>query len=187
MDESLSPLLTPLSPEASNLLIEAGTRRNWPRGAYLLREGTTCRHLHGVERGALRVFQLNDGKDINLRFYFEHSFATDLKSLRSGQPSEYHIQAMEPTVTLTLEGSSLRTLYDHSPEIERWGRSLLESLLVREQDHANFFKLYSPEDRYAWLLEHEPQIPARVSLTRLASYMGITRESLSRIRARARK
>jgi CRP-like cAMP-binding protein len=177
MDESLSA-------EAQALLAEAGSRRSWAKGAFLLREGAPCRHIHGIERGAVRVFQLVDRKDINLRFLFEDAYATDLKSLRSGQAADCSIQALEPTHTMTFDGAALRTLYDRSPEIERWGRHLLELLLIKEQDHANFFKLYSPEDRYAYLLEHEPRILARVSLSRLASYLGITRESLSRIRAR---
>lgn len=175
-----------LSPEAAALLGEAGRTRSWAKGAFLLREGTPCRHIHGILQGAVRVFQLVDGKDVNLRFYFEEDYATDLKSLRSGQAAGCSIQAMEPTTTTTLDGAALRALYDRSPEIDRWGRRLLESLLIKEQDHANFFKLYSPEDRYAYLLEHEPRILARVSLSRLASYMGITRESLSRIRSRRR-
>ena len=175
-----------LSEDAEALLGEAGTPRSWAKGAFLLREGTPCRHIHGIRSGAVRVFQLLDGKDVNLRFYFEEDYATDLKSLRSGQAADCSIQAIEPTTTTTFDGAALRALYDRSPEIQRWGRGLLESLLIKEQDHANFFKLYSPEDRYAYLLEHEPRILARVSLSRLASYMGITRESLSRIRARRR-
>ena len=175
-----------LSPEALALLLEQGEEKRWPRGAFLLREGSVARHLHYIRAGALRAFQLKDGKEINLRFYFEESFASDLKSLRGRQPSRQYLQAMESTGTYTFDAVSLRVLYDLSPEIERWGRGLLESLAVAESEHVDFFKLYTPEERYAWLLAHEAGIIQRVSLTRLASYLGITRESLSRIRGRKR-
>ncbi|HTJ12096.1 MAG TPA: Crp/Fnr family transcriptional regulator [Dinghuibacter sp.] len=176
-----------LSPEASLLVQTAASRHVWGRGTYLLREGAPARHIHGIEQGAVRVRYLKDGKEINLRFLFEGAFATNLKSLRSGAAADCSLVAMERTTTLTLEGSALRILYDRSPEVERWGRSLLESLLIQEQGHADLFKLYTPEERYAWLKQHEPALIQRVPQTQLASYLGVSRESLSRIRARLRK
>jgi CRP-like cAMP-binding protein len=175
-----------LSPEARALLTEAGDTRTWDKGAFLLREGSVCRHVHGVWKGAVRMFRLRDGKEITLRFFFENGYATDLGSVRSGLPSECFLEAMEPTTTLTIDAAALRALYDRSVELERWGKALLEDLLVKEQAHADFFKLFSPEDRYAWLLRRDPQVIQRVSLSRLASYIGVSRESLSRIRSRMR-
>lgn len=175
-----------LSPEALALVQDIAARRTWPRGACLLREGAPARHIHGIEHGAVRVFQLKDGREINLRFLFEGAFATDIKSLRSGGFSDCSLVAMERTTTLTLEGDSLLALYSYN-EVARWGRTLLERLLGQEQAHAALFKLYTPEERYAWLMGHEPALLSRVSLTQLSSYLGVSRESLSRIRARLRK
>lgn len=175
-----------LSPEALALLQRTAAQRTWPRGACLLREGVPARHIHGIGHGAVRVFQLKDGREINIRFLFEGDFATDIKSLRSGGASDCSLVAMERTTTLTLEAGSLLALYE-SPEVERWGRALLERLLIQEQAHAALYKLYTPEERYAWLLAHEPALIQRVSLSQLSSYLGVSRESLSRIRARLRK
>jgi CRP-like cAMP-binding protein len=90
----------------------------------------------------IKAFQNKDGRDINLQFYFENTFATNLKSLRSKQPSDYFLQAMEPAQTFSIPRHDLLQLYAISTEIESCGKSLL------------------------------------------ASYLGMTRESLSRIRKR---
>ncbi|TDX00306.1 Crp/Fnr family transcriptional regulator [Dinghuibacter silviterrae] len=175
-----------LSADARFLLTEAGDTRTWEKGAFLLREGSVCRHVHGIWKGSVRMFQLQDGKEVNLRFFFVNGFATDFKSLRLGEPSGCFLQAMESTTTLTIDAAALRALYDRSPELERWGRGLLENLVIKEQEHADFFKLFSPEERYDWLLRHDPEVIRKVSGTRLASYIGVSRESLSRIRSRMR-
>jgi CRP-like cAMP-binding protein len=173
-----------LSEEAYTLLLAHGKEKRWKRGAFLLREGEKCKDIHFIKEGSIRAFQVKDGKDVNLRFYFEEVFATNMKSLRQELPSEHHLQAMEALWTHTFSKSDLLQLYTVSPEIVLWGRNLLESLLIEQEAHADFFKLYSPEERYMRVLAHEPTLIQRLSLSQIASYLGITRETLSRIRAR---
>lgn len=174
----------PLSDETLDILLQRGNIAHWPKGALLLKEGEKCRHVHFIKKGLIKAFQTKDGRDINLHFYFEHTFATNLKSLRTEFPSEYQLQAMEALETWSISKTDLLQLYTISPEIESCGKSLLESLLIQQEEHAAFFKLYSPEERYHYLLLHKPVYIQRLPLSQLASYLGMTRESLSRIRKR---
>lgn len=176
--------ISPISPEAFAQLLQHSTKRQWQKGEYLLREGSICRMVHFIERGAMRAFQVKDGKDIHLNFYFEGAFVTNLKSLRTETPSAYHLQAMEQALVYSFTKTDLLELYACSPEVAVFGKNLVEHLLMEQEEHAAFFKLYSPEERYMQLLQQHPALIQRVSLSRLASYLGIARESLSRIRKR---
>jgi CRP-like cAMP-binding protein len=152
------------------------------RGERILVEGKVCKHIYFVESGCLRLFTTRDGIEINTDFIFENNFTTNLKSLRSSNPSDLTIEAYESSVVYVFEKDALLALYKESSEIESFGRKLLEQLLMAQEDHANLFKLYAPRERYEYILENYPQIIQRVSLTQLASYLGIARETLSRIR-----
>ena len=90
----------------------------------------------------------------------------------------------EGTVSTIFEfdKDKLLDLYKVSPEIESFGRKLLEQLLISQEEHSNLFKIYSPTERYHYLLQHNPNFLQRVSLSQLASYLGVTRETLTRIR-----
>jgi CRP-like cAMP-binding protein len=180
----LEDKLSFLSKEARSLIYGIEEEKTWPKEAYLFREGEVCRHIYLVESGIIRATQLKDGKEINLYFRFEGEFVTNLKSLRAGCPSEYSLQAIEPAETVGFSKDALFHAYQASSEIESWGKQVVEQMLIAQEEHSTFFKLYSPEERYAYLLVHQPSLIQRVSLSHLASYIGITRESLSRIRKR---
>jgi CRP-like cAMP-binding protein len=174
--------LTPLSQESVEKLFEATSERKVSKGEIILREGQICRKIVFVEEGYLRTFIVKDGLDINTDFTFESNFTTNLKSLRSSLPSETTIQAGEATVVFEFDKDQLLELYKESPEIESFGRKLLEQLLIMQEEHTTLFKLFTPTERYNYLLRYKPQIIQRVSLSQLSSYLGIARETLSRIR-----
>ena len=73
-------------------------------------------------------------------------------------------------------------LYERSAEISNFGRVLLEQLLIEQEDYANFMKVNSPAERYAYTLKYRPELLQKISLTQLASYLGMSRESISRAR-----
>lgn len=171
-----------ITPEGFRLLLSRGRRRPLARGENVLAEGQVARHIYFVESGYLRCFYNKDGKEINLQFALDGSFTTNLKSLRTGAPSDYTIQAGEPTVLWELAKDELLQLYAQSPEIESFGRRLVEHKLIQEEEHGNLFKLRTPLERYHYLAQHQPELLQRVSLSQLASYLGIARETLSRLR-----
>jgi CRP-like cAMP-binding protein len=148
----------------------------------ILSERQVCKNVYFVESGYLRLFTYKDGAEINTGFIFENNFATNLKSLRLVGPSDTTIQAGEDSILYVFEKDTLLGLYKESPEIESFGRILLEQLLMAQEEHANLFKIFTPAERYKHLQTNHPQLLQRVSLSQLASYLGVARETLSRIR-----
>lgn len=174
--------LSDLSESGFKKLYEAATLRHLSRGEMILKEGQVCKTIVFVEKGYLRTFVNKEGLDVNTDFVFENNFTTNLKSLRSSMPSETNIQAGEASTIFQFSKDGLLDLYKTSPEIESFGRKLLEQLLIAHEEHSNLFKLYTPTERYHYLITHKPQMIERISLSQIASYLGIARETLSRIR-----
>ncbi len=174
--------LTDISVSSFDRLFETAKQRQFAKGQTLLRQGQICKSVFFVENGYLRTFIDKDGKEINTDFTFEGNFTTNLKSLRSSSPSDTTINAEEPATVYEFDKDKLLELYQVSAEIESFGRKLLEQLLIAQEQHTNLFKVYSPTERYQYLRNSQPEMLQRVSLSQLASYLGIARETLSRIR-----
>jgi len=174
--------LTEISVSGLDQLFAIASKKELKKGEMVLQQGQVCPSIIFVEKGYLRSFIDKDGTDINTDFTFENGFSTNLKSLRSNTPSDTNIQAGEPSTIYAFDKDTLLDLYKVSPEIESFGRKLLEQLLIAQEEHSNLFKLYAPNERYHYLELHKPQILQRISLTQLASYLGMARETLSRIR-----
>lgn len=176
--------LAGLSTESRALLLDQGKPMTVPRGEWLLREGQICRSIFYIEQGLVRSYRIENGRDINLDFSFEGDFVTHLRSLRSHLVADYALQAMERASVIELTGSALQTLYQQSPEIAAFGRQLVEGKLMQQESHAHFFRLHTPAERYRYLADQHPEMLRRVSLTNLASFLGMSRETLSRIRGK---
>ena len=158
------------------------TVRQLKKGEIMLKPGQVCKNVYFVDTGYLRTFFNKGGIEINTAFTFENNFTSNPKSLRLGIPSDTAIEAGEKSVIYVFEGAALLRLYKESPEIESFGRKLLEQLLIEQEEHANIFKLFTPAERYKYLQENNPQMIQRVSLSQIASYLGVVRETISRIR-----
>lgn len=171
-----------LSADAMALLQGAVRELILAKNDMLLKEGQRCTAIYFVVSGLLRSWYNQDGLPINLHFALENTFTTNLQQLRSGLPSVYNIQAAEPTLVLAIEKERLMQLYQQSPEISAWGRAILEKLLDEQERQAQMFRLQSAKERYEFMVTHNPRLLQRVSLTQISSYLGISRETLSRIR-----
>ncbi len=174
--------VAPMSGTNIDKLFAAATLRNLSKGEILLKQGQICNRVYFIENGYLRAFHTKDGLEINTNFAFENSFITSLKSLKLAVPSDITIQAGSTATIYEFEKNKLLELYNESLEIESFGRNLLEQLLLEQEEHSNIFKIHSPAERYQYLLQHKSEIIQRISLTQIASYLGIARETLSRIR-----
>ncbi|WP_177236756.1 Crp/Fnr family transcriptional regulator [Spirosoma endophyticum] len=152
------------------------------KGDLLLKPGQVCKHIFFLQTGLLRSFYLTDGEERNVAFTLENSFVTDMKSLRSGQPAQLSIQALESSTLQSIPKADLLGLYERSHHLEAFGRRLLENLLEEQEEYAAWFTLYSARERYNRLVKKQPDLVQRVSLGHLASFLGIRRETLSRIR-----
>lgn len=173
-----------LSHEARDLFAEKATSQKVKKGDYLLREGQHCQYIWFIESGACRAFHYHHEKEINTGFYFENTFLTNLNSLRNNVPADYNIQTTAAGSLWKWHKNDLFLLYEQSSEIAAFGRQWLEHLFIEQEKHTHWLKKNSPEERYLSILNFQPALLQRVSLTHLSSYLGISRETLSRIRRR---
>lgn len=174
--------LTEISVLSLDKLFKIATKRQFKKGETIIKQGQICKTIMFVEKGYLRTFIDKDGTEINTDFTFDGNFTTNLKSLRSASPADNSIQAGEVTTIYEFDKVKLLELYNVSAEIESFGRKLLEQLLIAQEEHTNLFKIYSPTERYQYLQTNKPEILQRISLSQLSSYLGVARETLSRIR-----
>ncbi|MEM8909560.1 MAG: Crp/Fnr family transcriptional regulator, partial [Bacteroidota bacterium] len=150
---------------------------------YLLKSGEVCRHLVFIKKGILRSFTIDSRGHENIwQLAWEDNWIADLYSFIGQTPAQLYIEAIEPTELLLLSQSNLDSLYQEAPLMERFFRKLYEKAYLVAQQRIDAALHNSAEDRYRNLLEKQPNILKRVPLIYIASYLGITPESLSRIR-----
>lgn len=174
-----------ISNKSIEKVLEIAQPKKYAKGAVILSEGQICRNILFVEKGYLKSSYNKDGVIINLNFSFEGDFTTNLKSLRSRLGSDMVIQAGEDAIVFEFDKAQLIDLYGYSPEISLFGRKVLEQILMVQEEHSNLFKLYSATERYHYIAKHQPHFLQRISLIQLASYLGLTRETLTRIRKKS--
>lgn len=147
-----------------------------------MKEGEICQAIYFISEGYSKAFHIVDGEEKNTNFYLEHDFATNIHSLTQHVPSTYFIQACEPLSAVRFDKIKLQEAYRQSHEIESLGRKLLELVVAQQESQLAMFKLLSAQQRYEYLQKNKPALFQRVSLTQLSSYLGLSRETLSRIR-----
>ncbi|MEC5146090.1 Crp/Fnr family transcriptional regulator [Chitinophaga sp. 212800010-3] len=176
--------LTGFSDESWQTLAPALTEMSFPKEEYLLQAGKICDALFFITSGYCRAFYNKDGQDINTAFFFERDIATNINSFATGEKSEFSIQALEPVTAIRLDKKLLREVSAKDPQIEVLGRKCLQLIAAKQEKHVALYKLMTAQERYEYLEENEPVLLQRVSLTQLSSFLGVARETLSRIRSR---
>lgn len=159
------------------------TEMEFKKNDHLLKEGQICNSVFFISSGLCRSVYNIDGKDINTAFYFENDFVTNIKSLTTSSKSEYSIITCEKTKAIRLDKTKLLEAYSQSHQVETFGRKVLELITSKQEEHSDSFKLLTPKQRFDALLSKHPDFLQRVSLTKTASYLGISRETLSRFRS----
>lgn len=175
--------ITEFSEESWLVLAGCVSAMQFKKNEYLLKEGKICNSIYFISSGACKSCYNLDGKEINTAFYFENEFATNIKSLRTSSASEYSIKAHEKTKAVVIDKTKLLAAYKQSHQIETFGRKVLELIMAKQEEHADSFKLLTPRQRFDALVLQQPDFLQRVSLTQTASYLGISRETLSRFRS----
>jgi CRP-like cAMP-binding protein len=155
------------------------------KGEYSVEEGKVCRHIDFIYKGSFRSFSNKDGEDITTGLYLEGICLTNMKSLTTLTPSHIYLQALEEATTARLYKEDLIGLYEKSAELQSLGRAILEGMIIEENEWKEMYTLYDPEERYKFLMQKSPEIIQRISLQYVASFLGIRRETLSRIRNRS--
>lgn len=171
-----------LSESSRQALLAICSEVQVPKNKDLQPIGHTCRTIYFVKSGIARIYYFKDGIDITESFSLEGTLIVRAESLFTGKPSPKGIQALEDAVFLGISAPALFALYDANPEIERLFRKIFESAYVETVKRIESIQFHSAEERYSSLLEESPSIIQRVPLKYIASYLGITQVSLSRIR-----
>ncbi len=152
------------------------------KGEYFLQEGQRMQQVGFVVKGALQFFYLSEGKEINVHFFLEGDFAISYLDFRKGRPSKYYIRALEDCELVAFTAEALEEAYAKFKNWERFGRLIVEEAYELSMQRFESFLFLSAEERYLQMLEENPLFLQRIPLYHLASYLGIERESLSRIR-----
>ena len=176
--------LTEFSRESWELLLPALTEKEFKKGELLLEEGKVCKSLFYINEGYCRSYYIKEGVEKNTAFYFEDEIVTNIQSFGSGEASTYAIIACEPVNAIVFDKNKLMEASRKNHEIEALGRNCIRLFSTRQQEFASIFQLYNPEERLLFIEKNHPEILQRVSLTQLASFLGVARETLSRIRKR---
>lgn len=155
--------------------------KQFRKGDVLLQEGQVCKQFYFILNGCLRSFSLEEGKEVNVHFYFEDEFACEFESFRNETPSHFNLVAMEDvTVYYATKAEALHILKNESSYIFLF--RFFQYHFIKAVEHSNSFKLLTPEQRYRFILEHKPHYLQRIPLIHLAPYLGMSRETLTRIR-----
>lgn len=142
-----------------------------------------CDTLFFINKGALRGYHYEDGKEVTDWFAQEGEFATCFYAFISQKNSTEQIEVLEDSVLTPISFQQLQVLYDRFPVTERIGRLITENYYIKLEERLQNLKLKSAKERYSHLLESNPTLLNRASLGQIASYLGISQETLSRIRA----
>ncbi|SHG30437.1 Crp/Fnr family transcriptional regulator [Flavobacterium defluvii] len=163
---------------ASKLTIEELNKKD-----YFLQFGKVQKAIGFVTSGLVRSsFIDNVGNEITVGFYSEGDYATHYPSFITQQPSKYSIQCLEPTVMVCLSYESIQWIYEHLPSFERYGRLVAEEILKRQQARIESFIFQTAEERYLDFIKHRSGLFNRISISHLCSFLGIERQTLTRIR-----
>jgi CRP/FNR family transcriptional regulator, anaerobic regulatory protein len=160
------------------------SERTIRKDEFLLEAGHICREMSFVLSGAFRMYCLFDGKEINVTFFLENEFIVDHDSFFSRIPGRNTIQAIENATVVTFSHEVLIGAYNRSKNWERLGRLLAQESSGKVSGRLEKLLFMSGKERYLHMMREQPELLNRVPLYHLASYLGMERESLSRIRQR---
>lgn len=158
-----------------------------PAHTTLLTEGAVATQLYFVVRGSLRMWHSTDQRDVTIQFFFENQLVASFESFYLGQPSDSSIETLEPTDLLALDKASFDQLRQTLPGFEASLNKWLCARFIAYRQRVYSQLQNTPTGRYQALVADNPTVLDRVPLHEIATYLGITPVSLSRIRARLGK
>ena len=155
----------------------------YAKGELVLKEGDICKQLLYIDKGLMRQFYFKHGKEVTEHLAQEHSIVMCIESLFKEEPTRLQIEALEPTVAYGLPKADLERVALHNVNIQILYRKILEESLIISQVHADLVRFETAQDRYKKMCKLMPQVVLRAPLVYIASYLQMTPETLSRVRA----
>jgi CRP-like cAMP-binding protein len=168
--------------------IEMIDRETFPvsiqKGKFLMKPGNTGELVYLVLKGVIRAYIKEDGKEITTWINEENEIVGSIRGLGLYIPSDEYLQAIEDTQLIAIPYRMVEHLYDTYPEANIIGRKILEESYRDAEERAYICRIPSAEKKYKRFIETRPRLINRVSLKYIASYLGMTNETLSRVRGR---
>lgn len=174
--------ISPLSQEAEQAIYAISSLVPVKKHEDLQPIGHTCRTIYFVKQGVARIYYFKDGNEVTEYFAFDDEIIIRAESLFTKRPSKKAIQAIEDTVFIAIPSDKLFALFERHRDLERLFLRLVESAYVDTVNRIESIQFHSAEERYSALLANAPNMLQRIPLKYIASYLGITQVSLSRIR-----
>ncbi len=154
------------------------------KGDYLLQSGQYIRNFYFMKTGCVSYYTIEEGTAQVMEFFTEGYFFTDLYAYIQEIPSESYLEALEDSVVYTISKTDVQKVFDHSHQLERFGRLSMQRTFVINFQRINQLRNLSNQERYLRLLEKRPTLFQRVPQYLIASYLGLTPVGLSKIRKR---
>ena len=153
------------------------------KGEMILKEGEVCRCIYFIDKGLVRQFYIKHGKEVTEHLGDDHSVFMCIESLFKEVPTQLQVEALEPCMIYALPKDRLERVALHNVNIQILYRKILEESLILSQVHADLVRFETAQDRYRRMCKLYPQVVLRAPLLFIASYLQMTPETLSRVRA----
>ena len=163
-------------------LLENARVLKLPKGTTLVKEGQLSDKTFFIIKGCARAYYLKEGKDISDWFAFEDEFISSINSFFLNVPSPHYIEVLEDSILLEISRNDVEKLSEKYHDFERLTKVIVTKTMLQQQQRIVSMQFYTAEEKYKNLLSIRKDITNRVPLTHIASYIGITLETLSRIR-----
>jgi CRP-like cAMP-binding protein len=174
----------PLAEEELNLIDTYFEVKNLKKKEFLLQDGKSCNFIGFIANGTIRHFHIKDGIEKTCDISFENSWVTDFQSFTHGTCCIMNLQAMEDTTVFIIRKENLYKLYAECNRYETFGRLMAEQVAQRATEIAMSLSSDKPEERFKNLIKKQPDLFQRIPQKYIANFLGISPESLSRIRSR---
>jgi CRP-like cAMP-binding protein len=192
MNTSLTPLfqyfkeIQPLSTATEMAVIALCALKEFKKNEEIQAVGATCKTIYFVLSGLARIYYPKDGNEVTEYFAFENDLIIRAESLFTEQPSKKAIQALDDSLLVAIPAYPLFQLFDSYPDLERLFRKLVQIAYVDTLKRMEGIQFLNAEERYTKLVNERPEMVLHIPLKHIASFLGITQVSLSRIRSQIR-
>ncbi|PWH87151.1 Crp/Fnr family transcriptional regulator [Brumimicrobium oceani] len=183
---NISDFLTSIVPfDSAELgdILSCFEKKKFSKNTMLIEQGEICKTLYFIESGIGRSYFLKkDGKEVTQWFFGSGKFMSSVDSFFQQTPSLYYLEIIEDSVVYSISKSKMDELFSKYHKMEHFGRQVSIEMLTKVVNKLNAIQFQTAKERYEYMLEEFPDISHRVALGHIASYLGMTQETLSRIR-----
>jgi len=173
----------PLSPQLQQFLSDKLKNLTISRKGFLLQSGNVSRHIYFIRKGLLRCYYIESGQEICSKFMKEGEFIVSVSSFFEQKESTEFIQAVEDSQLCYICYDELQYIYKHFAEFNFIGRMLTTKCFLVSEQRLKFIRMKQANQRYRSMMKFFPELVLRVPAKYIASYLGVSEETLSRIRS----